>query len=34
LEDLLGDIQEARGDNLAAVRSYQAAVALAPNDEN
>lgn len=33
LEDLLGDIQEARGDNLAAVRSYQAAVTLAPNEE-
>jgi tetratricopeptide (TPR) repeat protein len=33
LEDLLGDIQETRGDNLAAVRSYQAAVALAPNEE-
>jgi tetratricopeptide (TPR) repeat protein len=33
LEDLLGDIQEARGDNLAAVRSYQAAVALAPSQE-
>lgn len=33
LEDLLGDIQEARGDNLSAVRSYQAAVALAPNEE-
>jgi len=33
LEDLLGDIQESRGDNLAAVRSYQAAVALAPNEE-
>jgi len=33
LEDLLGDIQEARGDNMAAARSYQAAVALAPNDE-
>jgi Flp pilus assembly protein TadD len=33
LEDLLGDIQEARGDNLGAVRSYQAAVALAPNEE-
>jgi tetratricopeptide (TPR) repeat protein len=33
LEDLLGDIQEARGDNLAAVRSYQAAVALGPNEE-
>ncbi len=34
VESLLGDIQEALGDNLAAVRSYQAAVALAPNDEN
>ena len=33
LEDLLGDIQEARGDNLEAVKSYQAAVALAPNEE-
>ena len=33
IEDLLGDIQEARGDNLAAVRSYQAAVTLAPNEE-
>jgi tetratricopeptide (TPR) repeat protein len=33
LEDLLGDIQETRGENLAAVRSYQAAVALAPNEE-
>jgi Flp pilus assembly protein TadD len=33
LEDLLGDIQEARGDNLAAVQSYQAAVVLAPNEE-
>ncbi|MGB8474461.1 MAG: tetratricopeptide repeat protein [Candidatus Acidiferrum sp.] len=33
IEDLLGDIQEARGDNLAAVRSYQAAVALAPDEE-
>ena len=33
LEDLLGDIQESRGDNLAAVKSYQAAVALAPNEE-
>jgi Flp pilus assembly protein TadD len=33
LEDLLGDIQESRGDNLAAARSYQAAVALAPNEE-
>jgi Flp pilus assembly protein TadD len=34
LEDLLGDIQESRGDSLAAVKSYQAAVALAPNEEN
>src|SRR6202158_546734 len=33
LEDLLGDIQESRGDNLAAVRRYQAAVALAPDEE-
>ena len=33
IEDLLGDIQEARGDNLSAVRSYQAAVALAPGEE-
>jgi len=33
LEDLLADIEEGRGDNLAAVRSYQAAVALAPNEE-
>jgi tetratricopeptide (TPR) repeat protein len=33
LEDLIGDIQEARGDNLASVRSYEAAVALAPNQE-
>jgi Flp pilus assembly protein TadD len=34
LEDLLGDIDESAGDNLSAVRSYQAAVSLAPNDEN
>jgi predicted Zn-dependent protease len=33
LEDLLGDIEESRGDNLAAVKSYQAAVALAPSEE-
>jgi len=33
LEDLLGDIQEARGDNLAAAKSYQAAVILAPDEE-
>ncbi|MGC2807464.1 MAG: tetratricopeptide repeat protein [Candidatus Acidiferrales bacterium] len=33
LEDLIGDIQEARGDNLAAVKGYQAAVELAPNVE-
>ena len=33
VEDLLGDIEEARGDNLAAVRDYQAAVTLAPNEE-
>lgn len=33
LEDLVGDIQEARGDNLAAVKAYQAAVAFAPDEE-
>jgi len=33
LEDLLGDIQEIRGESLAAARSYQAAVTLAPNEE-
>jgi len=33
LEDLIGDIQEARGDNLAAARAYQAAIALAPREE-
>ena len=33
LEDLLGDIQESRGDNLAAVKSYQSAVTLAPKEE-
>jgi Flp pilus assembly protein TadD len=33
LEDLIGDIQEARGDNLAAVKGYQASVELAPNEE-
>jgi Flp pilus assembly protein TadD len=33
IEELLGDIQEARGDNLAAVRSYQAAVTLSRNEE-
>lgn len=33
LEDLRGDIQEAKGDNLAAVESYQAAVRLAPDEE-
>ncbi|MGE5111106.1 MAG: tetratricopeptide repeat protein [Acidobacteriaceae bacterium] len=34
LEGLLGDIQEALGDNLAAVRSYQTALAMAPEVEN
>lgn len=34
LEDLLGDIQESLGDSLSAVRSYQAAAALAPDNEN
>jgi predicted Zn-dependent protease len=33
VEELSGDIEEARGDNLAAVRSYQTAVTLAPNEE-
>lgn len=33
LQDLLGDIEEARGDYLAAVRSYQAAASLAPSEE-
>src|SRR5690348_12811721 len=33
LEDLIGDIQEARGDNFASVHSYEAAVALAPSEE-
>jgi tetratricopeptide (TPR) repeat protein len=33
VEDLIGDIQEERGDNLAAVESYQAAVKLAPEEE-
>lgn len=33
VEDLLGDAQEERGDNLAAVQSYQAAVKLAPEEE-
>jgi tetratricopeptide (TPR) repeat protein len=32
-ESLLGDIQEKRGDALAAARSYQAAVTLEPNVE-
>lgn len=34
LEDLLGDVKEAQGDYLAAVKSYQAAVSLAPSEEN
>jgi tetratricopeptide (TPR) repeat protein len=33
LESLVGDIQEQRGDSLAAVHSYQAAVALEPSEE-
>jgi tetratricopeptide (TPR) repeat protein len=33
LEDLQGDIQEGRGDYVAAAHSYQHAVALAPKDE-
>jgi tetratricopeptide (TPR) repeat protein len=33
VEELSGDMEEARGDNLGAVHSYQAAVTLAPNEE-
>jgi tetratricopeptide (TPR) repeat protein len=33
LEDLLGDIDESRGDNLAAARAYQAAIELDPKEE-
>ena len=33
LESLIGDIQEARGQSLEAVHSYQAAVAFAPDQE-
>jgi tetratricopeptide (TPR) repeat protein len=33
LEDLIGDIHEAQADNVSAAKSYQAAIALAPNDE-
>ena len=33
VEDLIGDIQEARGEVLSAVRSYQAAASLAPAEE-
>ena len=33
LENLIGDIQEKRGDSLAAVHSYQAAIQLAPDNE-
>jgi len=33
LEDLLGDIYEARNDSLAAVRSYERAIRLSPNEE-
>lgn len=32
-EDLAGDIEEAKGDPLGAVKSYQTAVALAPSEE-
>ena len=34
VESLMGDVQEARGDSLSAVHSYQAAVALDPNQES
>jgi len=33
LESLIGDIQEARGNNVEAAQGYQAAIALAPHDE-
>jgi len=33
VESLIGDIQEKRGDSLAAVHSYQAAVTLEPSEE-
>lgn len=33
IESLLGDIQEKRGDSLAAARSYQAAINLQPSEE-
>lgn len=33
LEDLIGDIQEAHGNYLAAAQGYQAAVSLAPSEE-
>ena len=33
IENLIGDIQERRGDSLAAVHSYQIAVTLAPDNE-
>ena len=33
LENLIGDLEEKRGDSLAAVKSYQAAVQLAPAEE-
>jgi len=33
LQSLIGDLQEARGDSVAAAHSYQAAVSLAPDKE-
>lgn len=33
LESVMGDVQEKKGDSLAALKSYQAAVALAPHEE-
>ncbi len=33
LESLIGDIQEKRGDSLAAVQSYKAAIVLEPSEE-
>jgi len=34
VEDLMGDIEEARGDYLAAARSYENAIRLAPDEES
>jgi Flp pilus assembly protein TadD len=33
VEDLIGDVEEQRGDRAAAVRSHESAIAMAPRDE-